>query len=132
MTGEADRLKQWAAGGECDEQERGQGDFRVCEIYLRAGLPSMNRKELVDALATRTGSSRADSDRAVGVLLEVISEALVEGESISLTAFGTFEVRERPTHKGRNPRTGEELQIAASKIPAFKAGATLKTAVNGK
>jgi DNA-binding protein HU-beta len=91
----------------------------------------MNRKELVDALATKMGASRADADRAVGALLEVISEALAQGESISLTGFGTFEVRERPAHKGRNPRTGEELQISASKIPAFKAGASLKAAVNG-
>lgn len=92
----------------------------------------MNRKELVDALATRAGASKADADRAVGVLLEVISEALAQGESISLTGFGTFEVRERPAHKGRNPRTGEELQITASKIPAFKAGASLKAAVKGE
>jgi DNA-binding protein HU-beta len=90
----------------------------------------MNRKELVDALATRGGASKADTDRTVGALLEIISEALAQGESISLTGFGTFEVRERPAHKGRNPRTGEELQIPASRIPAFKAGAALKATVN--
>ena len=90
----------------------------------------MNRKELVDALATRAGASKADTDRTVGALLEIISGALAQGESISLIGFGTFEVRERPAHKGRNPRTGEELQIPASRIPAFKAGAALKATVN--
>ncbi|ODT85185.1 MAG: DNA-binding protein [Nitrosomonadales bacterium SCN 54-20] len=90
----------------------------------------MNRKELVDALATKMGASRADADRAVGALLEIISEALAQGESLSLTGFGTFEVRERGERTGRNPKTGEELKIAAARVPAFKAGASLKAAVN--
>ena len=68
----------------------------------------------------------------IGALIEVISDTLKKGDSLSFPGFGTFEVRERPARTGRNPRTGEELQIAASKIPAFKAGATLKAAVNGK
>ncbi|SEP44163.1 HU family DNA-binding protein [Nitrosovibrio sp. Nv6] len=92
----------------------------------------MTKKELIDAMATKTGSTKADAERAVGALIEVISDVLKKGDSLSLIGFGTFEVRERPARTGRNPRTGEELKIAASKIPAFKAGATLKTAVNGK
>ncbi|SFN74181.1 DNA-binding protein HU-beta [Nitrosospira briensis] len=92
----------------------------------------MNKKELIDAMAAKTGSSKSDAERAVGALLEVISDTLKKGDSLSLPGFGTFEVRERPARAGRNPRTGEELQIAASKIPAFKAGAALKAAANGK
>ena len=92
----------------------------------------MNKKELIDAMAAKTGSSKADAERAVSALIEIISDTLKKGDSLSLPGFGSFEVRERPAYKGRNPRTGEELQIAASKIPAFKPGATLKAAVNGK
>ena len=90
----------------------------------------MNRKELIDALATSTGSSKADADRAIGALLAIISETLKTGESLSLVGFGTFEVRSRAARTGRNPKTGEELKIKAAKVPAFKAGATLKAAVN--
>ena len=90
----------------------------------------MNRKELIDALATKTGASKADADRALGALLEIISDTLKKGESLSLVGFGSFEVRKRAARTGRNPKTGEELKIKASKAPAFKAGATLKAAVN--
>lgn len=90
----------------------------------------MNRKELVDELATRTGCSKADAERALGALLEIISDTLKKGDSLSLVGFGTFEVRKRAARTGRNPKTGEELKIKASKAPAFKAGATLKAAVN--
>jgi len=88
----------------------------------------MNRKELIDALATKTNSTKAD--RAIGALLEIISDTLKKGDSLSLLGFGTFEVRKRAARTGRNPKTGEELKIKASKVPAFKAGATLKTVVN--
>lgn len=91
----------------------------------------MNRKELIDALAIKTDTSKADADRALGALLEIISDTLKKGDSISLVGFGTFEVRKRAARTGRNPKTGEELKIKASKVPAFKAGATLKAAVNG-
>lgn len=92
----------------------------------------MNRKELIDALAGKTGSTKADADRNIAALLEIISETLGRGESLALVGFGTFEVRERAARTGRNPATGAELNIAASKTPAFKPGATLKAAVNGK
>lgn len=91
----------------------------------------MNRKELVDALATKTGSTKADADRAIGALLKIISDTLKQGETLSLVGFGSFEVRKRAARTGHNPKTGEVLKIQASKVPAFKAGATLKTAVNG-
>jgi DNA-binding protein HU-beta len=92
----------------------------------------MNRKELIDALAGKTGSTKADADKNIAALLEIISETLGKGENLALVGFGTFEVRERAARTGRNPATGAELNIAASKTPAFKPGATLKAAVNGK
>lgn len=92
----------------------------------------MNRKELIDALASKTGSTKADADKNIAALIEIISETLGKGENLALVGFGTFEVRERAARTGRNPATGAELNIAASKTPAFKPGATLKAAVNGK
>jgi DNA-binding protein HU-beta len=91
----------------------------------------MNRKELIDALATKTGSSKDDADRAISAMIEIISGTLKNGGSLSLVGFGTFEMRKREARTGRNPKTGEELKIGASNMPAFKAGATLKAAVNG-
>lgn len=90
----------------------------------------MNKKELVDALAAKTDSSGAAAERAVNAMLEIISDALKKGDSLSLPGFGTFEVRERAARTGRNPKTGEELKIAASKVAAFKPGSALKAAVN--
>ena len=80
----------------------------------------MNRKELVDALAAKTDSTKADAERAVGALIDIISGTLKKGDSLTLVGFGTFEVRKRAARTGRN-----------AKVPAFKAGATLKALVNG-
>jgi DNA-binding protein HU-beta len=91
----------------------------------------MNRKELIDALADRTECTKADADRSIGALLEIITESMKEGETLTLLGFGTFEVRSRAARIGRNPKTGETLKIKATKVPAFKAGAGLKAAVNG-
>lgn len=91
----------------------------------------MNRKELVDALATQTDSTKVAAERAVGALIDIISDLLKKGDSLTLVGFGTFEVRKRAARTGRNPKTGEELKIKAAKVPAFKAGATLKATVNG-
>jgi len=91
----------------------------------------MNRKELIDALSTKTGSSKADADRNIAALIEIIGATLKKGDNVALVGFGTFEVRKRAARIGRNPKTGEELKIKASKQPAFKAGATLKATVNG-
>ncbi len=91
----------------------------------------MNRKELIEALAAKTESTKADAERNVGALIDIISGTLKKGDSLSLVGFGTFEVRKRAARTGRNPKTGEELKIKAAKVPAFKAGATLKVAVNG-
>ncbi|MBU1223455.1 MAG: integration host factor subunit alpha [Hydrogenophilales bacterium 12-63-5] len=91
----------------------------------------MNRKELIEALAAKTESTKADAERNVGALIDIISGTLKKGDSLSLVGFGTFEVRKRAARTGRNPKTGEALKIKAAKVPAFKAGATLKAAVNG-
>ena len=91
----------------------------------------MNRKELIDALATKTGSSKADADRNIAALIDIITTTLKKGDNIALVGFGTFEVRKRAARNGRNPATGAALKIKASKAPAFKAGVTLKAAVNG-
>ncbi len=91
----------------------------------------MNRKELIDALANKTASTKIVAEHHLAALIEVIGETLATGDSVALVGFGTFEVRERAARTGRNPKTGAELKIAASKTPAFKPGATLKASVNG-
>jgi DNA-binding protein HU-beta len=91
----------------------------------------MTKKELIDAIASKTGSGKADAERAIAALIEVISDTLKKGDSLSLPGFGSFEIRERAARTGRNPKTGEEIAIAASRVPAFKPGAALKAAVNG-
>ena len=92
----------------------------------------MNKKELVDHVAEAAGLSGADAGRAVDALVEGIASTLAGGDSVTLTGLGTFEVRDRPAREGRNPQTGESIKIAASKSPAFKAGAPLKRRVNGE
>ena len=91
----------------------------------------MNRKELAEALAKKIDSSNAAADRTIAAFIDIISGALKKGDKVALVGFGTFEVRKRAARTGRNPATGAELKIKASKAPAFKAGATLKAAVNG-
>jgi DNA-binding protein HU-beta len=91
----------------------------------------MNRQELIDALSDKTGSSKADAGRNIAALIEIVTATLKKGDNVALVGFGTFEVRKRAARTGRNPATGAVLKIKASKAPAFKAGATLKAAVNG-
>jgi DNA-binding protein HU-beta len=93
---------------------------------------TMNRKDLIDALAAKTGSTKADADRSLAALIDIVTATLKKGDNVALVGFGTFEVRKRAARNGRNPATGAPLKIKASKAPAFKAGATLKAAVNGK
>lgn len=89
----------------------------------------VSKKDLVASVAEKTGLTKKDSEAAVNALLESVKENLAKGAKITLTGFGTFEVRERSERMGRNPKTGEPLKIAASKAPAFKAGKELKDAV---
>ena len=90
----------------------------------------MNKGELIDRVAGSAGMSRADATKAVDGVLDAITGALAGGGSVSLVGFGTFSVKSRAARMGRNPRTGEAIQIAASKVPGFKAGKALKDAVN--
>lgn len=89
----------------------------------------MNKTELVNAVSEKAGLSKKDAGNATDAVFAAITEALADGEKVSLIGFGNFEVRERAARKGRNPQTGKEIDIAASKSPAFKAGKTLKDAV---
>ncbi|MFA5585782.1 MAG: HU family DNA-binding protein [Saccharofermentanales bacterium] len=91
----------------------------------------MNKTDLINAVAAKTELSKKDSEKAVSAVFEVITEQLASGEKVVLVGFGTFEVRHRAARKGRNPSTKEEIQIPATKAPAFKAGKGLKTIVNG-
>ncbi len=90
----------------------------------------MNKSELVSAMAAKTDLSKKDAEKALKAFIDVVSEELSQGGKIQLVGFGTFDVVERVARTGRNPRTGEEMQIAASKAPKFKAGKALKDAVN--
>jgi DNA-binding protein HU-beta len=89
----------------------------------------MKKAELIDAVATKAELTKQDSKKAVDALFEMISNTLAKEEKIQLIGFGTFEVRERAERTGRNPQTGEEMTIPASKVPAFKPGKELKEAV---
>ena len=89
----------------------------------------MTKAELISVVAAKTELSKKDSDKAVSAVIEAITEALVNGEKVSLVGFGAFEVKTRGARKGINPRTKEEITIAASKLPSFKAGKALKDAV---
>ncbi|KPK39282.1 MAG: DNA-binding protein HU [Gammaproteobacteria bacterium SG8_47] len=90
----------------------------------------MNKAELVDAVAEGADLSKAAAGRAVDSLLDAISDALKKGDQVSIVGFGTFNVRDRAARTGRNPQTGQPIDIPAAKIPAFKAGKALKDAVN--
>ena len=90
----------------------------------------MNKTELIAAIAEKTELSRKDAEKALKAFTEVVEEELKKGEKIQLVGFGTFEVYERAAREGRNPQTGETMQIAASKSPKFKAGKALKDAIN--
>ena len=89
----------------------------------------MNKTELVEAIAKTAGLTKADANRAVRAAIEVITKALKKGDAVQITGFGTFAVAKRAARKGRNPATGKEIKIPASKAPKFKAGALLKKAV---
>ena len=90
----------------------------------------MNKSELIDAIAASADISKAAAGRALDGMIESVTNALKEGDQVSLIGFGTFQVKDRAAREGRNPKTGETIQIAAAKVPSFKAGKALKDAVN--
>ncbi|MBS7370477.1 MAG: HU family DNA-binding protein [Oscillospiraceae bacterium] len=90
----------------------------------------MTKAELVAAVVEKTGLSKKDTEKVIAGVLDTISDTLAKGKSIQLVGFGTFEVRERAARKGVNPQTKKPIEIAATKVPAFKAGRALKDAVS--
>ena len=90
----------------------------------------MNKQELIDNIASSADITKAAAGRALDSVTDSITGALKQGDSVVLVGFGTFSVRSRAARTGRNPQTGQEIQIAAAKVPAFKAGKALKDAVN--
>lgn len=92
----------------------------------------MNKADLIAAIAAKTGDTKKVAEATVNAFVEVVTEALTEGDKVQLVGFGSFEVRKRAARKGRNPQTKEEIKIPASKAPVFKAGKALKDLVNKK
>jgi DNA-binding protein HU-beta len=90
----------------------------------------MTKAELISAVAEKSSLTKKDSEKAVSAIIDVITEALVAGDKVSLVGFGTFEVKNRSARNGINPRTKEPMPIPASKLPAFKAGKALKESVS--
>ncbi|MFA7466997.1 MAG: HU family DNA-binding protein [Desulfotomaculaceae bacterium] len=90
----------------------------------------MNKAELIASVAEKAEITKKDAEKAVAALLTTVEESLASGDKVQLVGFGTFEIRERAARKGRNPQTGEEISIAAAKVPVFKAGKALRDAVS--
>ncbi|MEJ2417672.1 MAG: HU family DNA-binding protein [Exilibacterium sp.] len=90
----------------------------------------MNKSELIEAIAASADIPKAAAGRALDAMVDTVANALKDGDQVVLVGFGTFSVKERAARTGRNPQTGEPIQIAAAKIPSFKAGKALKDAVN--
>lgn len=90
----------------------------------------MNKSELIDAIAEEADISKASAGRALDAVIDNITNAMKKDDSVTLVGFGTFTVRNRAARTGRNPRTGEDIEIKAAKVPAFKPGKALKDAIN--
>jgi len=90
----------------------------------------VNKTELVASVADKAGITKKDAEKAINALFTTVEEALAQNDKVQIIGFGTFEVKERQERKGRNPQTGEEITIEASKTPVFKAGKGLKDSVN--
>lgn len=90
----------------------------------------MNKSELIAAVAENASLTKKDAEKAINSVVETVTKALKAGDKVQLVGFGTFEVRKRGARTGKNPRTGAAIKIAASKVPAFKAGKALKDSVN--
>ncbi len=99
-------------------------------IYIRKGLQNMNKSQLIDAVVAKSGMKKKDAEVALNALTASIAEAMKNGEKVQLVGFGTFEVKERGARTGRNPKTGETIEVPASKHPAFSASKALKDQLN--
>ena len=89
----------------------------------------MNKSDLIGSVAEKTDLTKKDAEKAVNAIFQSIEDALVRGDKVQLVGFGTFETKERAARIGRNPRTGQEIKIPATKVPGFKAGKALKESV---
>jgi DNA-binding protein HU-beta len=90
----------------------------------------LNKADLISIMAEKSGLTKKDSEKALNSFVEAVQDSLANREKVQLVGFGTFEVRDRSARKGRNPQTGEEIDIPAASIPAFKAGKALKDSIN--
>ncbi|PAV06585.1 hypothetical protein CBG25_05640 [Arsenophonus sp. ENCA] len=90
----------------------------------------MNKTELINQIAEKADLTKKDSEKVLNAFIETVTEALKAGDDVQLVGFGSFQVKQRAARDGRNPKTGETLKIAAANVPSFKAGKTLKDAVN--
>lgn len=100
--------------------------MNLYKLNVKKGKLNMNKTEFVEAVAKEAKASKAAANEMVNAVVAVVTKALKKGESVQITGFGTFEVAKRAARKGRNPATGKEIKIPASKAPKFKAGAVLK------
>lgn len=100
-------------------------------IYISRKGRNMNKSELIEAIAAASDLPKAAAGRALDAMTDTITKALTEEDQVVLVGFGTFSVKDRAARTGRNPQTGEPIEIAAAKIPSFKPGKALKDAVNG-
>jgi DNA-binding protein HU-beta len=103
--------------------------IRLTQVIDRGEVKGMNKSDLITKVAEGSELSKKDATKAVEAVFEAITEALQSGDKVQLVGFGNFEVRERSARKGRNPQTGEEIEIAASKVPSFKPGKALRDVI---
>ena len=125
-----DENRFWALKSVINESQRPRGAFLNHQSLIYKGGLKLNKNDLIAAVATSTELSKADATKADDGELDAITGSLQSGNEVRLVGFGTFSVANRAASTGRNPRTGETIQIPASKQPKFKAGKALKDAVN--
>ncbi|ADX02994.1 HU family DNA-binding protein [Acinetobacter baumannii] len=94
-------------------------------------MSNVTKKHIAETIAKKVGISKSQAEEALNTFESIIQGSLADGDQVTLVGFGTFAVKDRAARKGRNPKTGEEIQIAATKVPTFKPGKALKEAVNG-
>ena len=116
----------WNSAGE----RSGSGSPNIRATSVQGVTKKMNKAEFIEAVADGAELSKADAGRAVDAMVAAITKALKKGDTVTLVGFGTFSVRKRGARTGRNPRTGEEIKIAAANVPKFSPGKGLKDAVN--
>jgi DNA-binding protein HU-beta len=104
--------------------------MQAANIITIEGVHIVNKSDLIDTIAASADISKAAAGRALDALTGAVTTALKDGDQVALVGFGTFSVRERAARSGRNPQTGETIQISAAKVPSFKAGKALKDACN--